>query len=54
MRNFASNNCIIANNNSSNYATVFYRFIGNFVPAECKDLIGNNGKALSKTSKQLL
>ncbi|WP_371220521.1 hypothetical protein ACA348_04000 [Orientia tsutsugamushi] len=54
MRNFASNNCIIANNNSSNYATVFYRFIGNFVPAECKDLIGDNVKALSKTSKQLL
>ncbi|KJV52148.1 hypothetical protein OTSGILL_1723 [Orientia tsutsugamushi str. Gilliam] len=34
--------------------TIFYRFIGNFVPAEWKDLIGDNGKALSKTSKQLL
>ncbi|KJV77408.1 dnaA N-terminal domain protein, partial [Orientia tsutsugamushi str. UT76] len=42
------------NNNSSNNATVFYRFIGNFVPAEWKDLIGDNVKALSKTSKQLL
>nr|WP_245406838.1 hypothetical protein [Orientia tsutsugamushi] len=52
--NFASNNCKIANNNSSNNATVFYRFIGNFVPAEWKDLIGDNAKALSKTSKQLL
>ncbi|KJV55957.1 hypothetical protein OTSKARP_0606, partial [Orientia tsutsugamushi str. Karp] len=54
LRNFASNNCKIANNNSSNNATVFYRFIGNFVPAEWKDLIGDNAKALSKTSKQLL
>ncbi|KJV53223.1 hypothetical protein OTSGILL_0893 [Orientia tsutsugamushi str. Gilliam] len=51
---FASNNCKITNNNSSNNATVFYRFIGNFVPAEWKDLIGDNAKALSKTSKQLL
>ncbi|KJV79650.1 hypothetical protein OTSUT76_2150 [Orientia tsutsugamushi str. UT76] len=54
LRNLASNNCKIANNNSSNNATVFYRFIGNFVPAEWKDLIGDNAKALSKTSKQLL
>ncbi|WP_342638515.1 DnaA N-terminal domain-containing protein [Orientia tsutsugamushi] len=54
LSNFASNNCKIANNNSSNNATVFYRFIGNFVPAEWKDLIGDNAKALSKTSKQLL
>ncbi|SPR13207.1 hypothetical protein [Orientia tsutsugamushi] len=54
LRNFASNNCKITNNNSSNNDTIFYRFIGNFVPAEWKDLIGDNGKALSKTSKQLL
>ncbi|WP_190812289.1 hypothetical protein [Orientia tsutsugamushi] len=54
LRNLASNNCKIANNNSGNNATVFYRFIGNFVPAEWKDLIGDNAKALSKTSKQLL
>ncbi|KJV77758.1 hypothetical protein [Orientia tsutsugamushi] len=54
LRNLASNNCKITNNNSRNHATVFYRFIGNFVPAEWKDLIGDNGKALSKTSKQLL
>ncbi|WP_371253862.1 hypothetical protein [Orientia tsutsugamushi] len=54
LRNFASKNCKIANNNSSNNATVFYRFFGNFVPAEWKDLIGDNAKALSKTSKQLL
>ncbi|KJV75318.1 hypothetical protein OTSTA763_0536 [Orientia tsutsugamushi str. TA763] len=54
LRNLASNNCKITNNNSSNNATVFYRFIGNFVPAEWKDLIGDNAKALSKTSKQLL
>ncbi|WP_371219969.1 hypothetical protein ACA348_10655 [Orientia tsutsugamushi] len=54
LRNFASNNCKITNNNSSNNDTIFYRFIGNFVPAEWKDLIGNNAKALSKTSKQLL
>ncbi|WP_232488865.1 hypothetical protein [Orientia tsutsugamushi] len=50
----AINTCKITNNNSSNNATVFYRFIGNFVPAEWKDLIGDNAKALSKTSKQLL
>ncbi|SPR02691.1 hypothetical protein [Orientia tsutsugamushi] len=54
LRNLASNNYKIANNNSSNNATVFYRFIGNFVPAEWKDLIGDNAKALSRTSKQLL
>ncbi|SPR16124.1 hypothetical protein [Orientia tsutsugamushi] len=54
LSNFASNNCKITNNNSSNNATVFYSFIGNFVPAEWKDLIGDNGKALSKTPKQLL
>ncbi|KJV76601.1 hypothetical protein [Orientia tsutsugamushi] len=54
LSNFASNNCKITNNNSSNNDTIFYRFIGNFVPAEWKDLIGDNVKALSKTSKQLL
>ncbi|SPM44471.1 Uncharacterised protein [Orientia tsutsugamushi] len=54
LRNFASNNCKIANNNSNNNDTIFYRFIGNFIPAEWRKLTGNNGKALSKTSKQLL
>ncbi|WP_232296992.1 hypothetical protein [Candidatus Orientia mediorientalis] len=34
--------------------TIFYHFIGNFIPAEWKDLIGDNRKALSRTSKQLL
>ncbi|BAG39829.1 hypothetical protein [Orientia tsutsugamushi] len=32
MRNFASNNCKIANNNSSNNATIFYNFIENIIP----------------------
>ncbi|KJV55097.1 hypothetical protein [Orientia tsutsugamushi] len=32
LRNFASNNCKIANNNSSNNATIFYNFIENIIP----------------------
>ncbi|WP_371220183.1 hypothetical protein ACA348_00515 [Orientia tsutsugamushi] len=54
LRNFASNNCKITNNNSSNNATIFYNFIGNIIPPEWKNLTEDNGKALSKTSKQLL
>ncbi|SPM45860.1 Uncharacterised protein [Orientia tsutsugamushi] len=42
LSNFASNNCKITNNNSSNNDTIFYRFIGNFIPAEWKDLSYNN------------
>ncbi|WP_269459344.1 hypothetical protein [Orientia tsutsugamushi] len=32
LRNFASNNCKIANNNSSNNAIIFYNFIENIIP----------------------
>ncbi|KJV56008.1 hypothetical protein OCHUTO_0647 [Orientia chuto str. Dubai] len=34
--------------------TIFFRFIGNFIPSEWRKLTGDNGKTLSKTSKQLL
>ncbi len=34
--------------------TIFYNFVGNFVPPEWRDLQANDGKALSKTAKQLL
>ncbi|WP_341764050.1 hypothetical protein [Candidatus Tisiphia endosymbiont of Beris chalybata] len=37
-----------------NNDTIFYNFVGNFVPPEWHDLKNNTGKALSKTSKQLL
>ncbi|KJV54671.1 Uncharacterised protein [Orientia tsutsugamushi] len=48
------NGAKITNNNSSNNATIFYNFIGNIIPPEWKNLTEDNGKALSKTSKQLL
>ncbi len=38
----------------SNNATIFYNFVGNFVPPEWRDLKGSHNKALSKTAKQLL
>ncbi|SPR07114.1 Uncharacterised protein [Orientia tsutsugamushi] len=41
---------IISNNND----TIFYNFIGNIILPEWRKLTGDNGKALSKTSKQLL
>ncbi|CAM79162.1 DnaA N-terminal domain-containing protein [Orientia tsutsugamushi] len=49
-----TNSCNIIKNNSSNNATIFYNFIGNIIPPEWRKLSGDNGKALSKTSKQLL
>ncbi|KJV57496.1 hypothetical protein OCHUTO_0040 [Orientia chuto str. Dubai] len=48
------NGCNIAKNNSSNIGIIFYRFIGNFISSEWRKLTGDNGKTLSKTSKQLL
>ncbi len=34
--------------------TIFYNFVGNFVPPEWRDLKNSCGKALSKTARQLL
>ncbi|KJV52617.1 hypothetical protein OTSGILL_1402 [Orientia tsutsugamushi str. Gilliam] len=45
---------ILLKNNSNNNDTIFYNFIGNIIPPEWRKLTGDNGKALSKTSKQLL
>ncbi|WP_371220322.1 hypothetical protein ACA348_01955 [Orientia tsutsugamushi] len=48
---FLTNSCNIISNNND---TIFYNFIGNIIPPEWRKLTGDNGKALSKTSKQLL
>ncbi|KJW04255.1 hypothetical protein RAT170B_1399 [Rickettsia argasii T170-B] len=41
-------------NNSDNSSVIFYNFVGNFIPPEWNNLTSNNGKILSKTSRQLL
>ncbi|WP_370664240.1 hypothetical protein [Candidatus Orientia mediorientalis] len=46
-----TNSCNFTKSNSVNNDTIFYYFIGNFISAEWKNLIGDNGKALSKTCK---
>ncbi|WP_371254138.1 DnaA N-terminal domain-containing protein [Orientia tsutsugamushi] len=51
---FLTNSCTILKKNSNNNDTIFYNFIGNIIPPEWRKLTGDNGKALSKTSKQLL
>ncbi|WP_371253786.1 hypothetical protein [Orientia tsutsugamushi] len=51
---FLTNSCNIIKNNINNNDTIFYNFIGNIIPPEWRKLSGDNGKALSKTSKQLL
>ncbi|WP_342638218.1 hypothetical protein QU600_001838 [Orientia tsutsugamushi] len=51
---FLTNSCNFVKNNSNNNDTIFYNFIGNIIPPEWRKLTGDNGKALSKTSKQLL
>ncbi|KJV80279.1 hypothetical protein OTSUT76_1987 [Orientia tsutsugamushi str. UT76] len=51
---FLTNSCNIIKKNSNNNDTIFYNFIGNIIPPELRKLTGDNGKALSKTSKQLL
>ncbi|WP_341752566.1 MULTISPECIES: hypothetical protein [unclassified Candidatus Tisiphia] len=43
-----------ATKSSNNTETIFYHFVGNFVPPEWSDLSSDNGKVLSKTAKQLL
>ncbi|KJV56459.1 hypothetical protein OCHUTO_0446, partial [Orientia chuto str. Dubai] len=54
VRDILTNGCNFTKNNSANNDTIFYRFIGNFIPSEWRKLTGDNGKTLSKTSKQLL
>ncbi|WP_371253215.1 DnaA N-terminal domain-containing protein [Orientia tsutsugamushi] len=49
-----TNGCNFVKNNSNNNDTIFYNFIGSIIPPEWRKLTGDNGKALSKTSKQLL
>ncbi|ALN41251.1 hypothetical protein ASQ44_03810 [Rickettsia rhipicephali] len=41
-------------NFSNNNSTIFYHFVGNFVPPEWRNLSSANGKVLSKTARQLL
>ncbi|HJD55721.1 MAG TPA: hypothetical protein LFW21_03625 [Rickettsia endosymbiont of Pyrocoelia pectoralis] len=43
---------VSAQNNSSD--TIFYNIVSNFVPPEWRELTFCTGKALSKTSKQIL
>ncbi len=38
----------------SNNDTIFYNFVGNFIPPEWFNLTSNNNKPLSKTARQLL
>ncbi|WP_375326845.1 hypothetical protein [Candidatus Tisiphia endosymbiont of Nemotelus uliginosus] len=40
--------------NSNQNDTIFYNFVGNFVPPEWRDLQDSGNKAFSKTAKQLL
>jgi hypothetical protein len=40
--------------NNANNNTIFYNFVGNFVPPEWFDLRTSCGKILSKTARQLL
>ncbi|CAK6537371.1 MAG: hypothetical protein IRD7MM_02470 [Candidatus Midichloria mitochondrii] len=41
-------------NNEDNNSTIFYNFVGNFIPTEWSNLSSHNGKILSKTARQLL
>ncbi|WP_341794881.1 hypothetical protein [Rickettsia endosymbiont of Rhinocyllus conicus] len=45
--------CVIHNESDKN-PTIFYNFVGNFIPPEWNNLTSNNGKILSKTARQLL
>ncbi len=45
--------CVIHNHSDKNH-TIFYNFVGNFIPPEWNNLTSNNGKILSKTARQLL
>ncbi|WP_041472498.1 protein kinase family protein [Rickettsia rickettsii] len=39
---------------AGNHDTIFYNFVGNFIPPEWRNLNNNHGKRLSTTSRQLL
>ncbi|XVN40741.1 MAG: hypothetical protein RCO49_08275 [Rickettsia endosymbiont of Argas persicus] len=45
--------CVIHDDGDKN-PTIFYNFVGNFIPPEWSTLTSNNGKILSKTARQLL
>nr|WP_231726336.1 hypothetical protein [Rickettsia rhipicephali] len=45
--------CVIHNESDKN-PTIFYNFVGNFIPPEWNNLSSHNGKILSKTSRHLL
>ncbi|XVN41371.1 MAG: hypothetical protein RCO49_02095 [Rickettsia endosymbiont of Argas persicus] len=45
--------CVIHNERDNN-PTIFYNFVGNFIPPEWSNLSSYNGKILSKTARQLL
>ncbi|BFD46067.1 MAG: hypothetical protein DMENIID0002_07130 [Rickettsia endosymbiont of Sergentomyia squamirostris] len=45
---------ISSDNLVENPDTIFYNFVGNFIPPEWRNLTNNCGKRLSKTSRQLL
>ncbi|KJW03694.1 hypothetical protein [Rickettsia argasii] len=45
--------CVIHNERDNN-PTIFYNFVGNFIPPEWSNLSSHNGKILSKTARQLL
>ncbi|EER22262.1 MULTISPECIES: hypothetical protein [spotted fever group] len=49
--NFPSTPHISTDNNND---TIFYNFVGNFIPPEWCSLTANNNKLLSKTARQLL
>ncbi|WP_198139663.1 hypothetical protein [Candidatus Orientia mediorientalis] len=44
VRDILTNSYNFTKNNSVNNDTIFYHFIGNFIPAEWKDLIGDKKK----------
>ncbi|WP_417905338.1 hypothetical protein [Candidatus Tisiphia endosymbiont of Micropterix aruncella] len=46
--------CSTTGSDVGNNSTIFYHFVGNFVPPEWRTLSSSNGKVLSKTARQLL
>ncbi|XVN42540.1 MAG: hypothetical protein RCG15_08140 [Candidatus Rickettsia vulgarisii] len=48
-----THDCVIHDEGDKN-PTIFYNFVGNFIPPEWSNLSSHNGKTLSKTARQLL
>ncbi|KJV50939.1 hypothetical protein [Orientia tsutsugamushi] len=48
VRDILTNGCNFVKNNSNNNTTIFYRLIGNFIPAEWRKLTGDNGKRIKQ------